>query len=101
MFTSKELSQIHPSYFIRHKITDDFIELESITTNHLWIIKKLYQPNKYPIQIFHKHNQHIPYYHKHSGAYSVQQAIKQIKSHDNYVLNNECIEQFSYISTDL
>jgi hypothetical protein len=86
MFTSKELSLIHLSYFIRHKITDDFIELESISTNHLWIIKKLHQPSKYPIQIFHKHNQHISYYHKHSGAYSVQQALQQIKSHDNYVL---------------
>lgn len=86
MFTKKELSLIHSNYFIIHKLIDDFVELQSINTNHLWIIKKLHRPNKYPIQIFHKHGQHIPYYHKHSTAISVYQAIQQIISHDNYVL---------------
>lgn len=68
--------------------TDNYIEIKSKNTKHMWIISKPmpYIENK-PIIIYHKHSQSVPYYHKHGYAYNIYQAVNSIKSHDEYVLS--------------
>ena len=90
MFTSKELSQIPIYYFKKLKECDSFIGLQSKNTEHCWIIKKIYNQEKFPILLYHKHSIINPYYHKHSRTFSVNQAIRQIISHDEYFINNKC-----------
>lgn len=91
MFTQKELSFIYPHYFEKIRIQEDFIEIQFINTKHFWIIKKSLFKNILFVAIYHKHSAKIPYYHKHSkpnvSIFSVEIAIKQIISHDNFVLN--------------
>lgn len=88
MFTLKEKTQIKNGYFIVVRITHDYYELQSSNTKHCWIIKKSCNRCKdRSIIIYHKHTLGNSYYHRHGNAYTVQHAIKIIKSHDNYVLS--------------
>lgn len=79
---------ISRSYYDIIRVTDNYIEIKSKNTKHMWIISK---PMPYidtkPIIIYHKHSQAVPYYHKHGFAYNIYQAVNSIKSHDMYVLS--------------
>lgn len=87
MFTSKDIRLCSDSYFtiLRMCLENDYIELKSKNTLHCWIIKKMTTRTL----LYHKHSEHDAYYHKHRLVYSVSQAIKEIKSHDTYVLENK------------
>lgn len=88
MFLKKELSiLVNDKYFHIIQQTDNYIEFMSNNTNHCWIIHKSGGYGKYPYMLYHKHQRKTPYYHKHWLSYSVQDSIKSIKSHDDYILS--------------
>ena len=60
------------------KTTFNGIEVETFS----W-----YKKNNKPIIIYHKHHPSIPYYHRHGYAYTITQALRNIESHDRYVLS--------------
>ena len=88
MFTKKEYTFINPEYFVLRRTTDNFIEFQSKSTKHCWIISKnpFKSENSRPVIIYHKHSPKIEYYHKHWECFTVRQAIESIKKHDDYVI---------------
>ena len=84
MLTKKDLLLISPNYFVILKQTNYYVELLSKSTGHCWSIYKHGSPDKYPVWIYHKHNQTDQYYHLHRKKRSVEAAIKEIESHDKY-----------------
>ena len=88
MFTKKESTLIRSNYFYLLRTTDNFIEFQSKSTKHCWIIYKntVMTGSRRPISIYHKHSPIVEYYHKHWECFTVSQAIDSIKNHDDYVL---------------
>lgn len=87
MFTKAEYSLLASQFHIL-QTTDNYIEFQSISTKHCWIIQKKSNSNK-KITIHHKHSQDIQYYHKHWQCNTVKQAIESILNHDTYILNSD------------
>lgn len=86
IFTLAEKHQI-TSKFKLIRETEDYIEFQSYSTKHCWIIHKHhFSTLSYPILIYHKHSIKDPYYHKHWQTYSVRKAVESIIKHDEYVL---------------
>ena len=88
MFTAKELNMVSRKYFRVLDQEEDIISLESKNTRHGWYI---YRPsNKYQnvtnCIIFHRHENQTEY-HKHGYTKTFDEAISQIKQHDNYQIN--------------
>ncbi len=71
MFTQKESTFIRSNYFNLVRSTDNFIEFQSKSTKHCWIICKnsFTTGSGRPIIIYHKHSPKIEYYHKHWECY--------------------------------
>ena len=88
MFTKAEYSLFTPQFRIIRTV-ENYIEFQSLSTKHCWIIQKHSYSENRPIIIYHKHTQNTPYYHKHWQCRSVKQAIKSISDHDTYVLNTK------------
>ncbi len=88
-FTNKDKSFIKKNYFVILRETDLYYEICSKCTRHCWVISKRCTYDKHPIYLYHKHNADIEYYHLHWKCFTVQQAVKSIISHDNYVLNTK------------
>ena len=86
--TINDYKVIHSKGYKVLRISYNFIEMKSKRTKHCWIIYRPYDiANNKPIIIYHKHHQSIPYYHRHGYAYNITQALKNIESHDRYVLS--------------
>ena len=85
VWTQREKRELSNPYFKLLKVTEEYYELQSKNTGHLWIVKKQYfrQPH---IMLYHKHSKNIPYYHKQCKIYTVMQAINIIEKHDRYIL---------------
>ncbi|SEW39043.1 hypothetical protein SAMN05421659_11486 [[Clostridium] fimetarium] len=90
-----EILNFKPSYFEVIKIADDFIEVKSKCTKHCWIINRTVLYGDIPYWIYHKHSSKILYYHKHTYAFSITQAIEKIISHDSYVIKNKEIKYYN------
>lgn len=84
MYVNKKM--ITREYFKVLFETDDYIEVMSNNTGHCWVIKQCKSKNDYPFILFHKHSISTQYYHKHWQTISFNQAVRSIKSHDDYVL---------------
>lgn len=90
-FTGKEIVKMYDQYFYQHAWESTYFELESRCTHHMWLIVKEsseLQDSKPNIRLYHKYNRRLPY-HLQCGCYSVESAIKKIKSHDSYVLKKQ------------
>lgn len=88
MFYKAELSLLRAKYFkILHE-TAYLVEVESKNTHHRWsIIKPRIANYQYSIILYHNHNTKSSSYHRHALTRSVNQAVKLIKKHDDYVIN--------------
>ena len=87
-FTRKEKLLIRKEYFNIIKEDDLACEVCSKNTKHYWVIVKKYAYEKYPVWLYHKHKKSDLYYHLHWKCYTVEQAVKDIISHDDFVLKN-------------
>ena len=88
MFTAKELKMIGRNYFRVLDMDDSAITLESKNTRHCWHIfrpENEYQQTRHVI-IHHKHENQTEY-HRHGYSKTFEDAIEQIKRHDNYQIN--------------
>lgn len=87
MFTKYEKRFLRTGYFVTIREENKFLEFKSKNTQHCWMIfRRTYTDLDRPFDIYHKHKQSDPYYHKHYQTYTIGQAIKSIKSHDAYVM---------------
>lgn len=86
-FNMKERKVLSDPYFKKIREEEDFYEIESICTEHRWIIKKVNIPGELPVRLHHKHSSETPYYHRQKSAHNVISAIKIIKEHDQYIIS--------------
>lgn len=85
VWTQKEKKELSNPYFQILRVTEEYYELQSKNTGHLWIIKKQFFRHPH-IMLYHKHSSQIPYYHKQCRIYTVKQAVNFIEKHDRYIL---------------
>lgn len=88
-FTRKEEKLLHDPYFTVIRETDQFIEVRSNNTGHCWNVFKNTIESGRKIVLYHKHRMKDPYYHQHRTCRTVAEAVQQIKSHDDYVLEKK------------
>ena len=93
MFTRKELNYLRAPYFRIIREEDQYIEVQSCNTGHCWTVFKNQFEAQYKVTLYHKHKFKDPYYHKHRQCRTVINAIEQIKSHDEYVLEQEALKK--------
>ena len=93
MFTRKELNYLRDPYFRIIREEDQYIEVQSCNTGHCWTVFKNQFEAQYKVTLYHKHKFKDPYYHKHRQCRTVINAIEQIKSHDEYVLEQEALKK--------
>lgn len=86
MFNRREVNMLHDPYFRIIREEEQFVEIQSLNTGHCWNIFKNQFERVHKIKLYHKHKQTDSYYHEHSICRNVAEAIKKIKSHDNYML---------------
>ena len=88
MFTAKELNMVSRRYFRGVDLEEDVISLISKNTLHGWHI---YRPENEYHQVkscilYHRHENQTEF-HRHGYYKSFEEAIDQIRSHDNYQIN--------------
>ena len=86
MFTQKEIQSIDRSYFNVIFAGCYSITLQSKNTKHYWCIQHEEYPTFKTCQITHKHNRSDEY-HPHRNQPTLQKAIQERKSHDNFQIN--------------
>ena len=86
MFTRKEHSIFNDPYFKIVREEQQYIEVQSVNTGHCWnVFKNQFEPTC-KVKLYHKHKSTDQYYHEHRQCRTVAEAIKEIKEHDEYVL---------------
>ncbi len=86
MFTRKEQSLFTDPYFKIVREEQQYIEVQSINTGHCWnIFKNQFEPIS-KVKLYHKHKSTDQYYHEHRNCRTVAEAVKEIKEHDEHVL---------------
>ena len=88
IFTNKDRKLLREPYFVFLREGERFIEVKSKNTQHCWMIFKKVSPSDRPVTLYHKHHQSDPYYHKHYETRTVNGAVRDIKSHDEYVIKH-------------
>lgn len=88
MFTGPEKRLLSEDYFILLREEEQYFEIESKNTKHCWRVFKNKSKNGKPVDLYHKHKISDPWYHKHFQTITVKEAIKNIKEHDEFVLQN-------------
>lgn len=86
MFTRKEHSFFNDPYFKIVREEQQYIEVQSVSTGHCWnVFKNQFEPTC-KVKLYHKHKMTDQYYHEHRQCRTVAEAVKEIKEHDEYVL---------------
>lgn len=93
MFTRREVNMLHDPYFRVIREEEQFIEIQSVCTGHCWNVFKHQLERNFKVTLYHKHKRADDYYHEHRKCHSVLKAIEEIKSHDEYVLEQEKIKK--------
>ncbi|GEM_PF-4749970 len=93
MFTRREVNMLHDPYFRVIREEEQFIEIQSICTGHCWNVFKHQLERDFKVTLYHKHKRTDEYFHEHRKCHSVLKAIEEIKSHDEYVLEQEKIKK--------
>ena len=88
MFNRQEIKLLKNDYFVVIRIEDRFIEVMSKNTQHCWMVFKKKSKVEKPVCLHHKHTRDTQWYHLHLETTTVECAVKEIKKHDLYVLNN-------------
>lgn len=86
MFTRKEKNMLFDPYFKVIRETEQFIEVRSANTGHCWSVFRNAYDRPRKITLYHKHKQSDPYFHQHRICRTVAEAVTEIKSHDEYIL---------------
>lgn len=86
MYTQQELDAIDRKYFAVI-IADQYdVALMSKNTRPVWQLHNVELPDRDVTVVFHKHHASDPY-HAHSRSKTLNRAIRDIKSHDQFQLN--------------
>ena len=86
MFTRKEHSFFNDPYFKIVREEQQYIEVQSVSTGHCWNVFKNQFELTCKVKLYHKHKLTDQYYHEHRQCRTVAEAVKEIKEHDEYVL---------------
>lgn len=75
-------------YFNIIRITLDYIEIQSLNTQHCWIIRKLIYQNAVRYKLYYKHSIYKEYYHfQADNYYKINNVIDDIKKHDSWIIS--------------
>ena len=97
MFTKPELKLFKDGYFNIIRIEDRIIMAQSKNTGHCWMIFRKELETEKPYVLYHKHSLKDPWYHEHRRARCVSHLVKEIKSHDGYVVEHpDYLKQLKY-----
>jgi hypothetical protein len=86
LFSQKELRGIDHSYFNILQANCFSVTLQSKNTKHYWHIIHQEYPAFKSCQVTHKHNLSDEY-HSHRNQPTLEKAIQEIKSHDDFQIN--------------
>lgn len=86
MYTQAELDNLDRKYFAVILANEHDITLLSKNTHHMWQLHSVELPDGDLTVIFHKHRP-SDQYHTHSRSRSLDGALRQIRSHDQFQLN--------------
>ena len=87
-FKKTELLLLQNDYFNVIRVEENFVSVQSKNTGHCWMVfKKTYDMDK-PVVLHHKHNITDEWYHEHKRGWTVEEMVKEIKQHDQYVLEH-------------
>ncbi len=86
MLTRKEKALLYDPYFKVIRETDQFIEVKSVNTGHCWSLFRNEYDQHHMITLYHKHKESDKYFHEHRKCRTRKEAVEEIKSHDEYVL---------------
>lgn len=89
MFSRKEKRYFSDPYFRIIREEEQFVEIQSLNTTQCWNIFKNQFEHSKKITLYHKHKETDAYYHKHGQCSTVGEAVKQIKDHDEYVIEQD------------
>lgn len=92
MFTRKEMALLRDPYFRVIREEEQFVELQSENTKHCWNVFQNQFEQARKIKLYHKHKESDKYYHDHRVCRTVSEAVEQIKSHDQYVLEQAAVK---------
>lgn len=87
MFSSEQLEKLDSKYFNVILVSDYDITIQSRNTGHWWYLHCTDYPNEGNLLLYHKHEYRHPY-HQHSRERSLRRAVRNIKSHDKWLLRN-------------
>ena len=87
MLTRLEKKLVKNRYFTVINDEHKFIEVKSNNTGHIWMIfRKALESNR-PVVLYHKHTMD-EWYHEQYRSWTVEDAVKEIKRHDAYVVRH-------------
>lgn len=86
MFRESDMRVLDRSYFNIILTGDYDVTIQSKNTGHFWYIHNPEYPGEKACVIFHKHRASHPY-HRHGRAGSLRQAVRRIKGHDVFQMN--------------
>ena len=87
MFHERDMGMLDKSYFNIVLVGDYDVTVQSKNTGHFWYIHNAEFPEVNACIIFHKHRASYPY-HRHGEARNLRQAIRKIKGHDVFQMND-------------
>lgn len=93
MFTRKEHALFADPYFRIIREEQQYIELQSLNTGHCWNVFKNQFESVNKIKLYHKHKETDSYYHDHKLCRTVADAVKEIKDHDAYVIEQAALKK--------
>lgn len=89
MFSEREKRLLSDDYFTPIRQEEQFIEVKSKNTKQCWMVfKKKNEKGMLVVVLYHKHKMEDAWYHEHYRFWTVKDAVKNIKEHDEYVMRN-------------
>ena len=99
MFDIAELSAFVHGFFTICNYADNYLELVSHMTNHMWLIKKFDDDKFPPMVLYHSHSIKEPY-HVHC-VYDNDNALLcycEINSHDKLITKRKKLKKLTHLS---
>ena len=94
VFRTEDLKVLDPKYFSIISVSDYDVTIMSKNTEHIWYIHNSEYPMDGSCVIFHKHKAFHPY-HQHGRSNTLGQAVRSIKRHDKWKMDEKRCCDFS------
>ena len=89
MFSIPEKRLLGDECFLLIRKEEQFIEVMSKLTGHIWMILKRETHGENRVVLYHKHYRTDKWYHEQWKTRTVKSAVASIKQHDAFVLEHQ------------